>query len=177
MGPAGSLSLRAEKAKRPSFPAPLLKVQEGKLDHRRRTGCGGRPQLYTALIFGRLSISTGQVRTFVSPLFAPGNRWCCEPDAPPRGLPAQVAALEADGLSAYLWVGCYRMPSPTLTGSLVRDMALVHQVRTADARGTAAHLAKHLDGQLPQKSCQRTVIRTHHFSICAKSAGNSPAST
>ncbi|GAQ90131.1 hypothetical protein KFL_006040030 [Klebsormidium nitens] len=42
-----------------------------------------------------------------------------------ENLRAKVAALEADGLHAHMWVGCYRVPSPTLTGSLVRDMTLV----------------------------------------------------
>jgi hypothetical protein len=44
------------------------------------------------------------------------------------GVVVQFAALEADGLNAHMWAGCYRVPSPTLTGSLLRDMTLVQHV-------------------------------------------------
>jgi len=43
-------------------------------------------------------------------------------------LRSKVAALQDEGITAWMWSGCYRVPSPTLTGSLVRDMQLIQEV-------------------------------------------------
>ncbi|CAM6021666.1 unnamed protein product [Sphagnum balticum] len=45
-----------------------------------------------------------------------------------ENLRSKVAALQDEGITAWMWSGCYRVPSPTLTGSLVRDMQLIQEV-------------------------------------------------
>lgn len=45
-----------------------------------------------------------------------------------ENLRVKAVALKDDGLTAYMWSGCYRVPSPTITGSLIRDMVLVDEV-------------------------------------------------
>ncbi|CAM6101204.1 unnamed protein product [Calypogeia fissa] len=45
-----------------------------------------------------------------------------------ENLRTKAAALKEEGLTAYMWSGCYRVPSPTLTGSLVRDLQLIEEV-------------------------------------------------
>ena len=45
-----------------------------------------------------------------------------------ENLHTKVGALREQGITAYMWSGCYRVPSPTLTGSLVRDMQLIDEV-------------------------------------------------
>lgn len=45
-----------------------------------------------------------------------------------ENLRVKVAALQQQGITAHMWSGCYRMPSPTLTGSLVRDLQLIEEV-------------------------------------------------
>lgn len=41
---------------------------------------------------------------------------------------AKARALTEDGISAYMFTGSYRVPSPTLTGSVMRDMVLIDKV-------------------------------------------------
>lgn len=36
--------------------------------------------------------------------------------------------LQREGLTTFMWSGAYRVPSPTLTGSLQQDMVLVDKV-------------------------------------------------
>lgn len=45
-----------------------------------------------------------------------------------EGLLAKVKALRASGLGAYMYTGAYRFPSPTITGSVARDIALVDEI-------------------------------------------------
>ncbi|BBM97801.1 beta-aspartyl-dipeptidase (metallo-type) [Marchantia polymorpha subsp. ruderalis] len=45
-----------------------------------------------------------------------------------ENLRVKAVALKDDGLTAYMWSGCYRVPSPTITGSLIRDMVLIDEV-------------------------------------------------
>lgn len=46
----------------------------------------------------------------------------------PEALLAKVKALRAKGLSAYMYTGSYHLPSPTITGSVKRDIALIEEV-------------------------------------------------
>ncbi len=41
---------------------------------------------------------------------------------------AKVRALEAEGMSAWMWTGAYDVPTPTLTGSIRRDLVLIDKV-------------------------------------------------
>ncbi|KAL3701721.1 hypothetical protein R1sor_019743 [Riccia sorocarpa] len=45
-----------------------------------------------------------------------------------ENLRVKVAGLKDEGLTAYMWSGCYHVPPPTLTGSLMRDMMLIEEV-------------------------------------------------
>ncbi|KAJ3090916.1 hypothetical protein HK102_002253 [Quaeritorhiza haematococci] len=45
-----------------------------------------------------------------------------------EGLLAKVKALELEGLTAKMWVGSYRVPLVTLTGSVMRDLMLIDSV-------------------------------------------------
>ncbi|KAG0587752.1 hypothetical protein KC19_2G188800 [Ceratodon purpureus] len=45
-----------------------------------------------------------------------------------ENLRVKVAALQHQGITAHMWSGCYRVPSPTLTGSLIRDLQLIDEV-------------------------------------------------
>jgi len=45
-----------------------------------------------------------------------------------ENLRVKVAALQEQGITAHMWSGCYRVPSPTLTGSLIRDLQLIEEV-------------------------------------------------
>ena len=44
------------------------------------------------------------------------------------GLLAKVHALEAEGISAWMWTGSYDVPAPTLTGSIRGDLVLIDKV-------------------------------------------------
>lgn len=44
------------------------------------------------------------------------------------GLLAKVRALEAEGLSAWMWTGSYDVPAPTLTGSIRGDLVMIDKV-------------------------------------------------
>ena len=44
------------------------------------------------------------------------------------GLLARVKALEEEGLSAWLWTGCYNVPPTTVMGSIREDMLFVDEV-------------------------------------------------
>ncbi|MCK4393007.1 beta-aspartyl-peptidase [Candidatus Bipolaricaulota bacterium] len=46
----------------------------------------------------------------------------------PEALLAKVKALRAEGLSAYMYTGSYRLPSVTITGSVRRDIALIQEI-------------------------------------------------
>jgi beta-aspartyl-dipeptidase (metallo-type) len=46
----------------------------------------------------------------------------------PIALLAKVRALEAEGLTAYMWTGAYDVPPPTLTGSIRGDLVMVDKV-------------------------------------------------
>lgn len=41
---------------------------------------------------------------------------------------SKVRALEAEGLSAWMWTGAYDVPTPTLTGSIRHDLVLIDKV-------------------------------------------------
>lgn len=46
----------------------------------------------------------------------------------PADLLAKVRDLRADGIDAYLYTGAYRVPPPTLTGDIQRDLAWIPEV-------------------------------------------------
>ncbi|QCR37924.1 beta-aspartyl-peptidase [Nissabacter sp. SGAir0207] len=46
----------------------------------------------------------------------------------PESLLAKVRALESEGISAWMLTGAYGIPSPTITGSVERDVALIDKV-------------------------------------------------
>lgn len=46
----------------------------------------------------------------------------------PIALLAKVRALQAEGLSAYMWTGAYDVPPPTLTGSIRGDLVMINEV-------------------------------------------------
>ena len=46
----------------------------------------------------------------------------------PADLLAKVRGLRADGIDAYMYTGAYRVPPPTLTGDVQRDLAWVPEV-------------------------------------------------
>ncbi len=46
----------------------------------------------------------------------------------PDTLLAKVKSLRSDGLSAYMYTGAYHLPSPTITGSVMRDIALIDEI-------------------------------------------------
>ena len=46
----------------------------------------------------------------------------------PIALLAKVRALEAEGLTAYMWTGAYDVPPPTLTGSVRGDLVMIDKV-------------------------------------------------
>ena len=46
----------------------------------------------------------------------------------PADLLAKVRGLRAEGIAAYLYTGAYRVPPPTLTGDLQRDLAWIPEV-------------------------------------------------
>jgi len=46
----------------------------------------------------------------------------------PEALLSKVKALRAEGLSAYMYTGSYHLPSPTITGSVARDIALIDEI-------------------------------------------------
>lgn len=46
----------------------------------------------------------------------------------PESLLAKTRALNEEGITAYMLTGAYRLPSPTITGSVERDVALIDRV-------------------------------------------------
>lgn len=46
----------------------------------------------------------------------------------PESLLAKTRALEYEGISARMLTGAYSLPSPTITGSIERDVALIDKV-------------------------------------------------
>lgn len=61
----------------------------------------------------------------------------------PESLLAKTRALNEEGITAYMLTGAYRLPSPTITGSVERDVALIDRVigvkcAVSDHRSSAA---------------------------------------
>ena len=46
----------------------------------------------------------------------------------PEALLAKVKGLHSEGLSAYMYTGSYHLPSPTITGSVKRDIVLIEEI-------------------------------------------------
>jgi len=45
-----------------------------------------------------------------------------------ENLLTKLTSLEVDGLTTYMWSGAYHVPTPSLTGSTIRDMMLINKV-------------------------------------------------
>lgn len=65
----------------------------------------------------------------------------------PESLLAKTRALEHEGITAYMLTGSYALPSPTLTGSIARDLVLIDKVigvkcAVADHRSSAPSAAR-----------------------------------
>jgi len=64
----------------------------------------------------------------------------------PESLLAKTRALEYEGISAWMLTGAYSLPSPTITGSIERDVALIDKVigvkcAVSDHRSSAPNTA------------------------------------
>lgn len=62
----------------------------------------------------------------------------------PESLLAKTRALNEEGITAYMLTGAYSIPSPTITGSIERDVALIDRVigvkcAVSDHRSSAPH--------------------------------------
>ncbi len=51
----------------------------------------------------------------------------------------RAKALRAEGISAWIWTGAYRIPTPTITGDITRDLALIEEVIGAGEIAIADH--------------------------------------
>jgi len=55
----------------------------------------------------------------------------------------KVKALRAEGVSAWMYAGAYQVPTPTLTGDIGRDIALIEEVIGAGEIALADHRSSH----------------------------------
>jgi len=46
----------------------------------------------------------------------------------PEALLAKARGFKQDGITAFIWTGAYRIPSPTITGNVIKDIALIEDV-------------------------------------------------
>jgi beta-aspartyl-dipeptidase (metallo-type) len=65
-----------------------------------------------------------------------------------ENLLAKARALEAEGLTAYIYSGSYAVPPVTFTGLLARDMLLVEKVVGAGEIAVSDHRSSNPDGQV-----------------------------
>ncbi|MGB9814195.1 MAG: beta-aspartyl-peptidase [Thermovenabulum sp.] len=52
---------------------------------------------------------------------------------------AKAMGLESEGISAYIYTGCYQLPTPTITGSVRDDIILIHKVLGAGEIAISDH--------------------------------------
>ncbi len=129
--------------------------------HLHITGGGGEQGFISGLgALGVDAILSSGITTAVGLLGADGTTRCME------GLYAKAKALEAQGVTTYIYSGSYALPPVTLTGSLRRDMVFIDKVIGAgeiavsdhrsvnpDARALIAVAAEaHLGGMLAGKA-------------------------
>ncbi|WP_447043465.1 beta-aspartyl-peptidase [Vreelandella sp. H-I2] len=85
----------------------------------------------------------------------------------PAGLLAKVRGLKAEGISAYMYTGAYRVPPPTLTGDIQRDLAWIPEVI---GLGEIA-ISDHRSSQPRQDEIERLVSDTRVGAMLAGKRG------
>ena len=85
----------------------------------------------------------------------------------PADLLAKVRGLVAEGISAYMYTGAYRVPPPTLTGDLQRDLAWIPEVI---GLGEIA-ISDHRSSQPRQDEIERIVSDTRVGAMLAGKRG------
>lgn len=61
----------------------------------------------------------------------------------PETLLSKVEGLNAEGISAYMYTGSYRVPCPTITGSVMNDVAFIRPVVGVGEVAIADHRSSH----------------------------------
>jgi beta-aspartyl-dipeptidase (metallo-type) len=85
----------------------------------------------------------------------------------PADLLAKVRGLRAEGIAAYMYTGAYRVPPPTLTGDLQRDLAWIPEVI---GLGELA-ISDHRSSQPRQDEIERLVSETRVGAMLAGKLG------
>jgi len=85
----------------------------------------------------------------------------------PADVLAKVRGLRADGIDAYMYTGAYRVPPPTLTGDLQRDLAWIPEVI---GLGELA-ISDHRSSQPRQDEIERLVAETRVGAMLAGKRG------
>lgn len=85
----------------------------------------------------------------------------------PADLLAKVRGLRAEGIAAYMYTGAYRVPPPTLTGDLQRDLAWIPEVL---GLGELA-ISDHRSSQPRQHEIERVVSDTRVGAMLAGKRG------
>jgi beta-aspartyl-dipeptidase (metallo-type) len=85
----------------------------------------------------------------------------------PADLLAKVRGLKAEGISAYMYTGAYRVPPPTLTGDIQRDLAWIPEVI---GLGEIA-ISDHRSSQPRQDEIERLVSDTRVGAMLAGKRG------
>lgn len=85
----------------------------------------------------------------------------------PADLLAKVRGLRAEGISAYMYTGAYRVPPPTLTGDIQRDLAWIPEVI---GLGEIA-ISDHRSSQPRQDEIERIVSDTRVGAMLAGKRG------
>lgn len=85
----------------------------------------------------------------------------------PADLLAKVRGLKEEGISAYMYTGAYRVPPPTLTGDLQRDLAWIPEVI---GLGELA-ISDHRSSQPRQEEIERLVAETRVGAMLAGKRG------
>ncbi|MDN5870569.1 MAG: beta-aspartyl-peptidase [Nitrococcus sp.] len=85
----------------------------------------------------------------------------------PADLLAKVRGLRAEGIAAYMYTGAYRVPPPTLTGDLQRDLAWIPEVLGV---GEVA-ISDHRSSQPRQDEIERLVAEARVGAMLAGKRG------
>jgi beta-aspartyl-dipeptidase (metallo-type) len=85
----------------------------------------------------------------------------------PADVLAKVRGLRADGIAAYMYTGAYRVPPPTLTGDIQRDLAWIPEVL---GLGEIA-ISDHRSSQPQQHEIERLVAETRVGAMLAGKHG------
>lgn len=85
----------------------------------------------------------------------------------PANLLAKVRGLRAEGIAAYMYTGAYRVPPPTLTGDIQRDLAWIPEVL---GLGELA-ISDHRSSQPRQHEIERLVSDTRVGAMLAGKRG------